>query len=40
MNIEIDSLSITEKLTLVERIWSSLQSDPDSVPSPDCSGRK
>ena len=34
MNIEIETLSIAEKLALVDRIWSSLQSDPENVPSP------
>ncbi|MEL7498288.1 MAG: addiction module protein [Planctomycetota bacterium] len=34
MPIEIESLSISEKLALVDRIWSSLHADPDSVPSP------
>lgn len=35
MNIEIESLSVTEKLALVDRVWSSLTGSPDSVPSPD-----
>ena len=35
MNIKIESLSVPERLALVDRIWSSLQSDPDSVPSPE-----
>ena len=35
MNIKIESLSVAEKLELVDRIWSSLQSDPDSIPSPE-----
>ena len=34
MNIEIDSLTTSEKLALVDRIWSSIHTDPDSVPSP------
>ena len=32
---EIDSLSVSEKLALVNRIWSSLQRSPEDVPSPD-----
>lgn len=35
MNIEIESLSVQEKLALVDRIWSSLHTDPDVVPSPE-----
>jgi len=38
MNINIESLSVAERLELVERIWSSLQSDPDCVPSPEWHG--
>ena len=35
MNIEIESLSINERLALVDRIWSSLHTNPDSIPSPE-----
>ena len=35
MNIEIDSLSVPEKLALVDQIWSSLQRDAADIPSPD-----
>lgn len=35
MNIEIESLSVPERLALVDRIWSSLHSNPSNVPSPD-----
>jgi putative addiction module component (TIGR02574 family) len=35
MNIEIDTLTVPEKLELLDRIWSSLQSSPDTVPSPE-----
>jgi len=35
MNIEIDSLSIPEKLALVDQIWSSIGRDAENVPSPD-----
>ena len=35
MNIEIESLSIAQKLELVDRIWSSLDGDRDSIPSPE-----
>ena len=35
MNIEIDSLSVPEKLALVDQIWSSIRRDAESVPSPD-----
>lgn len=35
MNIEIESLSVPERLALVDRIWSSLHSNPGDVPSPD-----
>ena len=35
MNIEIESLSVPERLALVDCIWSSLHSNPSNVPSPD-----
>ena len=35
MNVDIESLSVPQKLELVDRIWSSLCATPDSVPSPD-----
>ena len=35
MNIEIDSLSVSEKLALVDQIWSSLSRDIENVPSPE-----
>ena len=35
MNIEFESLSVTERLALVDRIWSSLHTNPSEVPSPE-----
>ena len=38
MNIEIESLTVNERLALVEQIWSSIQENPDRIPSPDWHG--
>jgi putative addiction module component (TIGR02574 family) len=35
MNIEIESLSVPEKLALVDQIWASIRRDSESVPSPE-----
>lgn len=37
-DVAIESMTLTEKLALMERLWSDLSRRPDDVPSPEWHG--
>ena len=35
INLPIDTMSISEKLQVIELVWDSIRRNPDDAPSPD-----